>query len=162
MQCNNYLVPSCCINFWPRFCIGPFLQSFPLTANTLNGVKVGTLCCVKVTPHAPWLSLVLMRASFTTRARFILALSYWEYIREDKIHWWDNLVIQYIQELCWLAEPRPDQLKQPQIVTRQFSDLNQNGDFFGGMSSVYYNGIQKSVWHSRENKIRNTKYFLWK
>ena len=47
------------------------------------------------------------------------------------IHWWDNLVIQYIQELCWLAVPRPDQLKQPQIITLQFVDLNQNYFFFG-------------------------------
>ena len=38
-----------CVNFWPRFSIDdgtvePFLQSFPLTPNTFNGVKVRTLC----------------------------------------------------------------------------------------------------------------------
>ena len=52
----------------------------------------------------------------------IVVLEYAWAIREEKIHWWDNLVIQYIQELCWLAVPRPDQLKQPQIITLQFAD----------------------------------------
>ena len=51
----------------------------------------------------------------------IVVLEYARAIREEKIHWWDNLVIQYIQELCWLAVPRPDQLKQPQIITLQFA-----------------------------------------
>ena len=49
---------------------------------------------------------------------------------DEKIHWWDNLVIQYIQELCWLAVPRPDQLNQPQIITLPFADLNRNENFF--------------------------------
>ena len=53
----------------------------------------------------------------------IVILEYARAIREEKIHWWDNLIIQYIQELCWLAVPRPDQLKQPQIMTLQFADL---------------------------------------
>ena len=56
----------------------------------------------------------------------IVILEYARAIREEKIHWWDNLVIQYIQELCWLAFPRPDQLKQPQIITLLFADLNRN------------------------------------
>ena len=37
----------------------------------------------------------------------IVVLEYARAIREEKIHWWDNLVIQYIQELCWLAVLRP-------------------------------------------------------
>ena len=45
--------------------------------------------------------------------------------------------IQYIQELCWLAVPRPDQLKQPQIITLQFADLNRNGNFFLTGSVLY-------------------------
>ena len=60
----------------------------------------------------------------------IVVLEYSRASREEIIHWWDNLVIQYIQELCWLAVPRPDQLKQPQIITLQFTDLNRNYDFF--------------------------------
>ena len=71
-----------------------------------------------------------MLHSFTTRARLNLAIVVLEYaraIREEKIHWWDNLVIQ---ELCWLAGPRPDQLKQPQIIPLQFSDWNRNYNFF--------------------------------
>ena len=51
-------------------------------------------------------------------------------IREEKIHWRDNLAIQYIQELCWLAVPRPGKQKQPQIITLQFADFNQNDVFF--------------------------------
>ena len=54
-----------------------------------------------------------------------------------KIHWWDNLVIQYVQELCWLAVLRPDRLKQPQIITLQFADLNyilQNYNLFSGQT----------------------------
>ena len=54
----------------------------------------------------------------------IAILEYQEAVKKEKIHWWDNLVIQYIQELCWLAVPRPDQLKQPQIITLQFAELN--------------------------------------
>ena len=54
----------------------------------------------------------------------IVILEYARAIREEKIHCWDNLVIQYIQELCWLVVPRPGQLKQPQIITLQFADLN--------------------------------------
>ena len=46
----------------------------------------------------------------------------------------DNLVIHYIQELCWLSVPRPDQLKQPQIITLRFADLNQNYNFWGGQA----------------------------
>ena len=56
----------------------------------------------------------------------IAVLEYPQAIREEKIHRWDNLVIQCIQELCWLAVPRPDKLKQPLIITLQFADLNQN------------------------------------
>ena len=41
----------------------------------------------------------------------IVILEYARAIREEKMHWWDNLAIQYIQELCWLAVPSPDQLK---------------------------------------------------
>ena len=50
----------------------------------------------------------------------IVVLEYAWAIMKEKIHWWDNLVIQ---ELCWLAVPRPDQLKQPQIITQQFADF---------------------------------------
>ena len=61
----------------------------------------------------------------------IVILEYARAIREEKeIHWWDNLVIQYIQELCWLAVPRPDQLKQPQIMTLQFADLKSKWQLF--------------------------------
>ena len=35
----------------------------------------------------------------------IVVLEYARANREETIHWWDNLVIQYIQELCWLAVP---------------------------------------------------------
>ena len=51
----------------------------------------------------------------------IVVLEYAQAIREEKINWWDNLVIQYIQELCWPAVPGPDQLNQPQIITLQFA-----------------------------------------
>ena len=67
----------------------------------------------------------------------IVVLEYARAIREEKIHWWDNLAIQYIQELCWLAVPRPDQLKQPQIITLQFVDLNWNDKYFFWTDSVY-------------------------
>ena len=50
----------------------------------------------------------------------------------------DNLVIQYIQEL---AVPRPDQLKQPQIIPLQFADLNQNDDFFLGSQCIQFNTL---------------------
>ena len=60
----------------------------------------------------------------------IVILEYAQTIRDEKIHWWDNLVIQYIQVVCWLAVPRPDQLNQPQIITLQFADLNQNYNLF--------------------------------
>ena len=53
-----------------------------------------------------------------------------------KNHWWDN---QYIQELCWLAVPRPDQLKQPQIKTLQFADLNRNYNFFLTRQCIFIN-----------------------
>ena len=60
----------------------------------------------------------------------IVVLEYARAIRGEKIHWRDNLVIQYIQELCWLAVPRPDQLKQPQIIILQFSDLKLSKFYF--------------------------------
>ena len=47
-----------------------------------------------------------------------------------------SLVIQYIQELYWLAVPRPDQLKQPQIITLPFADLNRN-DFFLARQCIF-------------------------
>ena len=54
----------------------------------------------------------------------IVVLEYARAIKEEKIHWWDNLVIQYIQKLTestnWI-NPRSQQL---------FADLNQNKDFF--------------------------------
>ena len=62
-----------------------------------------------------------MLHSFTARARWILALLSWnmpEQSGKKKIHWWDNLVIQ---EICWLAMPRPEWLKQPQIIQLAFS-----------------------------------------
>ena len=42
------------------------------------------------------------------------------------------------EELCWLAVHRPDQLKQPQIITLQFADLNQNDDFYFGQAVYKY------------------------
>ena len=57
----------------------------------------------------------------------IVVLEYARAIRGKNL-----MVIQYIQELCLLAVlavPRPDQLKQPQIITLQFADLNQNNNF---------------------------------
>ena len=68
-----------CIHFWPRFRIDdrrvePFLQFFLLTPNTFIGVKVRTLVanlCVKNT------YCIFTLHSFTTRARWILALSPW-------------------------------------------------------------------------------------
>ena len=74
-QCHNiyfHYINLHCIHFWPRFCIDdirvkPFLQSFLLTPNNLNGVKV--------TIHV-W-KLLLMLHSFTTRAQWFLALSSW-------------------------------------------------------------------------------------
>ena len=102
--CNvtTFISIQSCIHFWPRFCIDdrrvkPFLQSFPLTANTFNTVKVRTLWW----PIHVW-KWLLMLHSFTTRARWILALLTWnmpEPSGKKKIHWWDNLVTQYIQEL---------------------------------------------------------------
>ena len=85
-----------------------------------------------------------MLYSFTTRARWILALLSWIMpwaIREEKIHWWDHLVIQYIQEICWLAVPRPDQLKQPQIITLKFADLNQNDGFFLARQCISFKSL---------------------
>ena len=76
---------------------------------------------------------------FTTRARAI---------REEKIYWWDNLVIQHIQELCWLAVPRPDQ--QAQIITLQYSDLNRNYFFWDGKCSCHCNLLSNT-------KIRKQK-----
>ena len=60
--------------------------------------------------------------SFTILARWILALSPWNMpvpSGKKTKHWWNNLVIQYIQvvswpECCWI---RPDQLNQPQNTT---------------------------------------------
>ena len=55
--------------------------------------------------------------------RGIVILGYVRAIRkEKKFHGWKNLVIQYIQVVVsfWahnVDEPRPDQLKQPQIMT---------------------------------------------
>ena len=43
----------------------------------------------------------------------IVVLEYAQAIREEKINWWGNLVIPYIEKLCWLAVPRPDQQTTP-------------------------------------------------
>ena len=139
MQCHNIYLHLELHTFLAMilYCI----QSCPLTPNILIGVKENSR--VKMPPHAPWHSCVLMLHSFTTRARLILALLSWnmpEPSGKKKIHWWDNLVIQYIQELCWLAVPRPDQLKQPQIITLQFSGLNRNDD--GQCISAVMNGFK--------------------
>ena len=39
--------------------------------------------------------------------------------------------------------PRPDQLKQPQIITLQFADLNRNDNFFLGRA-VYIHTVKLS------------------
>ena len=114
--------------------------------NTFNGIKSGLnsmwwpIHAWKWLSMLPWHSCVLMLHSFTSRARWILALLSWNML-EEKIHWRDNLVIQYIQELCWLAVPRPDQLKQPQIITLQFVDLSKL--IFLGGQAVYMRCIHK-------------------
>ena len=76
----------------------------------------------------------------------IVVLEYARAIREEKIHWWDNLVIQYFQELSWLAVPRPDQLKQPQIITLQFADLNQNYKLFLARQCMAWQCSKKGIW----------------
>ena len=89
------------------------------------GVEVSQFMCENVSSCS--LTHVSSCFTFTTRTRWIV-LEYARAIREEKIHRWDNLLIQHIQET--LAEPRPDQLKQSQIMTQQFSDLNRNYNFF--------------------------------
>ena len=67
-----------------------------------------------MTRHAPWRSCVFMFHSFTTRTQWMLTLLSWNMPEPsgEKIHWWDNLVIQYIQEICcaytWPTEATPD------------------------------------------------------
>ena len=92
---TTFISIQSCIRFWPRFWIDdkrmvreivkPFLQSFPLTPNTVNVVKVRTSVvassCVKMTPRAPSHSCVLMLHSFTTRAWWILPLSSWNMLK---------------------------------------------------------------------------------
>ena len=64
---------------------------------------------LKVYPHESWhCHLVIFPVSLGKR----------------KIHWCKNLLIQYIQVVSWphflahnVTEPRPEQLKQPQIIT---------------------------------------------
>ena len=88
---------------------GELNHSFSLflhTPKTFNGVKSGLCGGQFMSENDSSCSCVLMLHSFKTRARWILALSSWnmpESSGKKKIHWWDNLVIQYIQELCWLA-----------------------------------------------------------
>ena len=80
--CNvtTFISIESCIHFCINDRFEPFLQSFCLTPNTLNGVKVTTLVansCVKMTPHAPWHLCAFKLHSFTTRVLWILALSSW-------------------------------------------------------------------------------------
>ena len=116
---------------------------------TFNGVKsqdsvvCGVVSCVKMTPRAPWHWCVLMLHSFTTRARWILALSSWNMPEpsgkkkiNDGITWSFStfrnsqfnsfyLYSAFHSRLSqrrftvfklywyWLIVPRHDQLKQP-------------------------------------------------
>ena len=77
--------------------------------HSFNGVKVRTLWW----PIHVWKWLLILPDTHVLMLHLmnlgIVVLEYAQAIREEKIHWWDNLVIQYIQELCWLATPRPDQ-----------------------------------------------------
>ena len=120
MQCHNiYFHPESqyflaeILYWWQESQTIPF----PLIPNTFNGVKVRTLCW----PIHVWKWLLMLHC-FTARARWILALLSWnmpELSGKKKSNWQDNLFIQYIQELCWLVGPRPDQLKQPQIIIKR-------------------------------------------
>ena len=68
--------------FWLRFCfderrVKPFLQSFPAHLKDSKGLKSGLCGGQFMCENVPWHSCVLMHHCFTTRARWILALSYW-------------------------------------------------------------------------------------
>ena len=107
-----HLIPSRVTLFFGRYLelmTGESNHSFSLfqhTPKTFNGVKVRTLWWPI---HVfKWL---LLLPSFTTRALWILALS-----RATRMP-----SFSIFKELT-LAVPRPDQLKQPQIITLQFAD----------------------------------------
>ncbi len=74
------------------------LQHIP---KILNGVKVWTLWW----PIHVWkLCLMLPEPLFHNLSpmnRGIVILEYARAIREEKIYWWNNLVIQYIQVVSW-------------------------------------------------------------
>ena len=80
---------------------------------------------------------------------------------KNKIHWWDNLVIQYIQELCWLAVPGPDQLKQPQITTLQLADFNRNDAFFWADSVFVVSSYQAKTTGALRNPHTNPHPCGW-
>ena len=92
-----------------------------------SGLSVVASSCVKMT-----CSLTLMEHFFTTRARWILALLSWNMPEPsgkkksiDGITWSFSTFRN-----SWIAMPWPDQLRQPQIITLQFADLNRNYIFF--------------------------------
>ena len=137
LQCHNIYFQlhsflAGILYWWQEMTVKPFLQSFPAHPKD-NGVIVRSLWWPICENDSLTLMLLLVLHSFTTSAWWILALLSWNMpgpSGKKKINWWDNLAIQYIQALCRLAVPRPDQLKQPQIITQQFADLKRNDDFF--------------------------------
>ena len=167
MQCHNIFFPSRVAYIFGRDFVvmtgelNHFFSLFQPTPKNCNGVKSGL--CGGQFIFWKWL---LTLHSFLTRAQWILTLSSWNMLEPSgrkKIHWWDNLVIQYIQELCWLAVPVPDQLKQPKIITLQFAYLNRNNNFF--LARQYINVISWSIWgmcslHPSINES-NTNKWIW-
>ena len=106
--CNvtTFISTQSCVNFCPRFCtddrrVDPF--------NPFKGLKsvVANSC-------------VIMLQSFTTRARWILALLSWNMPepsgkKKSKLMGFTGHSVHSGTE--WFVLPRPDQLKQPQIIT---------------------------------------------
>ena len=127
------------LHFWPRFCIDdrrvkPFLRSFPAHPQDFSKDKVRTLWCAI---HV-W-KLLLMLHYFTTRAWWILELSPWNMPEPSgKKKSIEGITCSFstFRNSADSAVPRPDQLKQPRIITQQLADLNRNYDFILWPGSV--------------------------
>ena len=106
------------IHFWPRFSIDdrrvkPFFQSLPTHPKDFYWGKYRTLWW----PIHVWKWLLMLPDNHVSSCSTLSQLEpdeSWHCHpgicprhQGRKKYWWDNLVIQYIQDLWWVAVPRP-------------------------------------------------------
>ena len=114
------------------------------TPNTFNGVKVRTLWG----PNHVWKWLLMLPDTHVSSCSILSQLEPWilallsccivEYARttrEEKT----CQAIQYIQEFCWLAVPRPDQLKQPSDQNTTICSFKLKLKLFSGRAVYFHN-----------------------